>query len=370
MDLLTLFKVHLMIFFSLLCLHARADGSRSIVFLDSPDHHYLRSHPSDDTEKISLISLPEVASAVSVLLGFAPEASLPDNTFSKLDEVLSPNPFDRPHAVFMLEVSGIEGELMSQNGNMYRGSIGSPHKAEIPLSDGDEISVVPLDEPLGECGTACIDNKLHDLANWFGGSYMGASDGSDGKLNIPLASGTSIDLHLSKEADREFVLSLVSLIHNVKKAIEMHEDFAESHQSPSELLTGSFTGIEALKQQYGPGNVVQQGMELFQATLTKLFDSLLASYKGKIVGVILSSEKSSLDSAITLDMKHSSRASRWLEEEVQTNVIIHPEILLARRSLAWVTGIILLVSTLIGVYLLVNMPLTRDTLLYSNVKLD
>ncbi|KAK1308532.1 hypothetical protein QJS10_CPA09g02011 [Acorus calamus] len=288
MDLLMFFKVHLMISLSLLCVQARADGSRSIVFLDSPDHHYLRSHSSDDTEKISLISLPEVASAVSVLLGFAPEASLPDNTFSKLDEVLSPNPFDRPHAVFMLEVSGIE--------------------------DGDEISVVPLNEPLGECGTACIDNKLHDLANWFGGSYMGASDGSDGKLNIPLASGTSIDLHLSKEADREFVLSLVSLIHNVKKAIEMHEDFAESRQSPSELLTGSFTGIEALKEQYGPGNVVQQGMELFQATLTKLFDSLLASYKDL-------HEESSLEKCLKTITLRILLELRWLEEEVQTNVI-------------------------------------------------
>ncbi|GFY93028.1 putative type 1 membrane protein [Actinidia rufa] len=53
--------------------------------------------------------LPEVGAAVSVLLGFAPPATLSAASSSKLNEVLMPNPFDKPRAVFMLDVRGAEG---------------------------------------------------------------------------------------------------------------------------------------------------------------------------------------------------------------------------------------------------------------------
>lgn len=85
--------------------------------------------------------LYEVAATISVLLGFAPPSSLPaDSSYkvhseanlfilnfvtvklwhfgplhSQLNEVLAPNPFDRPHAVMILEVSGVEGQSFQLN---------------------------------------------------------------------------------------------------------------------------------------------------------------------------------------------------------------------------------------------------------------
>ncbi|KAL2491764.1 Uncharacterized protein Adt_27392 [Abeliophyllum distichum] len=54
-----------------------------------------------------------VGAAASVLLGFAPPSTLSASCSSKLNEVLVPNPFDRPHSVFMIEVTGVEdSELM------------------------------------------------------------------------------------------------------------------------------------------------------------------------------------------------------------------------------------------------------------------
>lgn len=72
---------------------------------------------------------------------------------------------------------------------------------------------------------------------------------------------------------------------------------------------------------------------------------------GKIVGVVLLNEISSLNSGRMLDVKFSARSSRWLEEVGSLDPTKMPEVRLVRRTLAWITGLILLISTLIGVRL-------------------
>lgn len=51
-------------------------------------------------------------------------------------------------------------------------------------------------------------------------------------------------LHLFQKADREFTASLLSLICNFRRAVELHEDLVQSTQSPAELITGCFDGIK------------------------------------------------------------------------------------------------------------------------------
>lgn len=79
---------------------------------------------------------------------------------------------------------------------------------------------------------------------------------------------------------------------------------------------------------------------------------------GKIVGVVLLNEKSSLNSGRMLDVKFSARSSRWLEEVGSLDPTKMPEVRLVRRTLAWITGLILLISTLIGVRLPLLMGFT------------
>lgn len=69
---------------------------------------------------------------------------------------------------------------------------------------------------------------------------------------------------------------------------------------------------------------------------------------GKIVGVVLSNTESYANLGPLLNIKLSNHGARWLGEVDPLNVTIG-EVILVRRSLAWITGIILLVSTLIGV---------------------
>ncbi|KAL5711745.1 hypothetical protein ACHQM5_013992 [Ranunculus cassubicifolius] len=347
----------------LLCLQIRAeDNTGSILFVDGPNQQFLRSHPSDDVTQTSSMSLSDVGAAISVLLGFSPPASLSEDSSSKLNEILSANPFSRPRAVVMLEINGIEDQRIvdhlskCQVGSVIRSKVllGS-EKAEIQLPGKDEVSVMSLDESLGsECDASCIDKELEDLATLLGVSYG------------------SKNLHMSEKPDEEFMLRLLSLVRNMKKAMEKHADFSKRIGSPAELIIGSFSGLKVLQEKYGHDGASQQGTEFFLTTLTKLFNALQEAYQGQIVVVYYSNANPNVELGSISNVKIATRPSpRWLGEALNSTASTAiAEIVLVRLTLAWITGIILLLSTLLGIYYLLYMPITRDTLLYSNVKLD
>lgn len=337
----------------------------SAAFIDGASQRYLRDQQDDQDTSMSL---DEVSAAVSVLLGFAPPTSLPTSSSSKLNKVLLPNPFDRPRAVFLLQVDGSHASVdsfVSETGSIFKTRIEGAKNAATGLTDKDELIVIHSDESLVvDSGSDYLDNELTNLANWLGGSYQKA----DGKLSIPLESGNSLTLVVAKEADLEFASSLVSLLKTIKRGIQVHEDFSGGIMSPAELLVCHFTGIKALEDGYGSAEIVKQGTEVVRAAVTKAFNLLQGAYRGKVVGLVISTKEASPSLGSIIDAPSSLHISRRLEEASQTNATASE--LLVRKSLAWITGIILLVSTLIGVCLLMNMPLTRDTLLYSNVKID
>lgn len=362
-------KLHLLLLLSSLALQARAEIGGSVFFFDASNHKFIRGNSMAIEGEGTTLSANEVAATISVLLGSAP-VSLSTDSSLKLNEVLFPNPFDRPHAVFMLEVTGIKDPLSAFSysnkkvGSAFSSYVLGSSKADIELSGEQEVS--RLDESLNiECDAACIRQELA----YLGGTYAGTSESMDEELSFHLADGSSLNLHLAKKADQSFAISLVSLTRHIKKAVENHEVFAESIISPAELLLGRFTGIEALEEEYGSGDIVHQGIELLQTAITKSFELLQKSYGGKIVGVVLVNRESSVNSGSMLNVVFSAREPRWLAEVSPFDETI-AEVILVRLTLAWITGIILLVSTLIGIYYLLYMPLTRDTLLYSNVKLD
>ncbi|KAI5600743.1 hypothetical protein BDE02_01G045200 [Populus trichocarpa] len=362
--------LHLFVIFSLLFSLAKAETAGSVFFIDSQTRQYLRTPSPKDV--VQSMSLREVGAAVSVLLGFAPSDALSVASSSKLNEVLMPNPFNRPRAVFMLEVTGEIPSVAEQANAMFNGAFKSKivlgsDKAGIELP-GEEVSVVSLDEELADF----TDKEISDFASWLGGSYVvDPLEAWNGELAIPLASGATTSFHMSKKANREFIASLLALFRNSRRAVEMHEDLSQSTQPPAELLKGCFDGLKALGEQYGPEGAAQKGLELLLTTLSKMFDSLQTAYKGQIAGVIFFNTAPASESETVLDVVLTSQPSaRWLEETKTPSNGTIAEVALVRMTLAWITGIVLIIATLLGIYYLLNMPITRDTLLYSNVKLD
>ncbi|XP_019419954.1 PREDICTED: uncharacterized protein LOC109330274 isoform X1 [Lupinus angustifolius] len=364
------FICSLLVIFAILSLHVRGEASGSVFFIDGSN--FLRHRSSIIEVEHPSMSLQEVGAAVSVLLGFAPPSTLSAASSSKLNEVLSPNPFNRPHAVFLLEVNGITGlEKVIQDNAMFGNSFWSTDfsgsdKVDIQVSDG--VSVASLDG----ISEDCTDKEISEFASFIGGSYApDALEPLNGELTIPLANGASVSLHMSKKSERKFIVGLLSLIRNVKGAIQMHEELSQDRPSPAEVLIGQFNSIKVLQEQYEAESIAQHEVELLLATLTKIFSSLQEAYKGQIVGVIYSHEATLQELSNKFDVNFAPQhAARLLAESEALDVTKIAEVLLVRTTLAWVTGIILLISTLIGIYYLLYMPITRDTLLYSNVKLD
>ncbi|XP_071713335.1 uncharacterized protein [Rutidosis leptorrhynchoides] len=366
----------LLISSSIFCQQARADGTGSVLFLDSSIHQYLRS-PSSEPESLLI---PDVGAAISILLGFAPPTALSYESSKKLNEVIIPNPFDRPRAVFMLEIDGIEDMQrgVGLDNDVFSKALKSrvsegQNDVSIQLSDEEEVSLISLNEHVPSY-SEWTNQDLIDFAAWLGGSYVSnARDSFSGELIVPLANGVQLKLDMSKKADREFTTSLISLVYNVQRAVQMHGDLSGSTNSPAELIKGRFDGVKALQEQYGTDEIVQQGVELLLTSLSKIYDALQTAYKGEIVGVILLSGSDNKESETMLTLNFGSRpSSRWLEETKggmpdSTRIA---EVVLVRRTLAWLSGFILIIATLLGIHFLMNMPLTKDTLLYSNVKLD
>ncbi|KAK6929588.1 hypothetical protein RJ641_003682 [Dillenia turbinata] len=352
-----------------LCVKGSAD---TVFFIDSPTHHFLRTPSSDSNVQGNPMSLLEVGATVSVLLGFAPPATLSVAGSKKLNEVLLPNPFDRPRAVFMLEVGGAEDSqlFVDHNGSPFESALQSQvlpgsDKADIQLPNEDGVSVFSFDVLGSE--TTITDKDLEIFASWVGGSYVANElEPLTGALTLSSGNGADLSFHISKKEDREIIARSVSLFYNFQGALDVHEGLSGTIRNPAELIKGSFDGLKAF------GGVSQQRIKLFYITLSKILDSLQTAYEGNIVGVVIFKGTPLQESQPLMNVMFTSRpAVRWLEETTGSAESVEQEQkTLVRRTLAWITGLILLISTLLGVYFLLNMPLTRDTLLYSNVKLD
>ncbi|AEE76864.1 hypothetical protein AtNW77_Chr3g0183801 [Arabidopsis thaliana] len=353
----------------LLTLNYRGEASGSVFFIDGSNNQYLRPRSSSEALPMSPV---EISAAVSALLGFAPSATLTADGSSKLNKILKPNPFERPRAAFVLEIAGADDMLLETSpshsflGNAIRSSIKSDsYKADTELPD-NEVVVVSVNEPSSDV----TDKDINDFASWLGGSYVAGAEPSSGLLSIPLAGGANVEFNLEKEAERKFALNLLGLYQNIRQAVSVYDDLSHGIDRTAELTVGRFGGIDALAQEYGQG-MAKQGMDVLLSTLSKLFNLLETSHKGQIVGVIVLDERVNQESENLLNFGSSRSSARsMVEVEGIPSAAIIAEVILVRLTLAWLTGIILLIATILGVYFLMNMPLTKDTLLYSNVKLD
>ncbi|KAL0414100.1 UNVERIFIED_CONTAM: hypothetical protein Sradi_1611700 [Sesamum radiatum] len=370
------YSLTLLCILSLVSLNSKAAyGDSTVVFLDSPTRQFLRQPSTERLCQLKVylkvwmpkeietfgtgftgsLSPSEIGATASVLLGFSPPSTLTAASSSKLNEVLKPNPFDRPRAMLMLEVTGAEDSQLiddlekSPFSNALRIKVEGDERVDIQLPDENEVSFVSLN---GESSDPeCSEKELSDFASWLGGSYTEDASGPlNGELILPMADGAFLRLHMSERADREFTTSLVTLVNNIRRAKEIHQVLAKSERSPAELITGRFDGIKALQDHYGKEGIAQSGLEVFVNSISKAFDSLQAAYQGKIVGVIAKSGWAGPELENMFHVTVTSRPSaRWLEEtKASPNSTEIAEVLFVRTTLAWITGIILLIATLLG----------------------
>ncbi|XP_058182245.1 uncharacterized protein LOC131300423 isoform X1 [Rhododendron vialii] len=177
------------------------------------------------------------------------------------------------------------------------------------------------------------------------------------ELTIPLASGASLNLHMSKKADKEFIGSLVCLIRSIRRAMHMHQDLFGIMKKPAELIRGSFDGIKVLEEGYGTEGVTRKewSYSLLQlqrySTPYNPWTKVLQQGYGT-EGVTIKEWSYSLLQLQRYSTPYNpctKPSARWLEGTTGLpNSKDVAEGLLVRRTLAWVTGIILLVAAIMG----------------------
>ena len=83
------------------------------------------------------------------------------------------------------------------------------------------------------------------------------------------------------------------------------------------------------------------------------------NWAGQIAGVIFFNTAPASESETMLDIMLTSRPSeRWLEETKTPSIGTIAEVALVRLTLAWITGIVLIIATLLGVRLSNNKNLS------------
>lgn len=96
---------------------------------------------------------------------------------------------------------------------------------------------------------------------------------------------------------------------------------------------------------------------------------VIDDWAGQIVGVVFFNETPSPQSESVLNLMYTSRPSPRMLAETEGSrnaTLAAAEVLLVRRTLAWLTGIILIIATLFGVRLYVNKDL--ETVLHLKNK--
>ncbi|KAK9671512.1 hypothetical protein RND81_12G035100 [Saponaria officinalis] len=179
------------------------DGSSAVLFIDISTHQFIRHNSQTNS-----LSVKEVGAAVSVLLGLAP-VDLSAAGSAKLNEVLLPNPFDRPRHAFMLEI----GLSQDSQPMVYANTAAFGSGIKSRVIDGEGCAAIELpDKDVSHWSldvatdTLTTDKELSDFAT----SIDGNLDSVNGKLVIPLPSGSKLSLHMSKKADRKFATDLIS----------------------------------------------------------------------------------------------------------------------------------------------------------------
>ncbi|KAG0568295.1 hypothetical protein KC19_6G010200 [Ceratodon purpureus] len=357
----------------------QADGS--VIFVDSSvGPEYLRRTPAAEKE---VFSYDDVATSLAVLLGVVPGVSIDENVAAKVDSVVSPNPFQRPRAVISLNIGGVESDLIN-NGEtldslglkLYQQRAFVAKDSHVSQISGDGLNL----RLLTNLDAVDLNAEISEQDFQAEFVFMSASYNLDGDsktvttVSWDMSNGETFTLDTTKTADRLFFKELMGIFRNMQRAVSSQQPI--DLEEPANLYFGNFNGIEELRKAYGSGHQTQLASKFVLYAMNQALQFLQDNYNDKLVGVFTFT-KSSNDFEITV----SERRARFLQdadaaiaaptgspgnETYPEQMALH----LGNQAVVFFTVLILLLALVLSTCCMFTMPLTRDSLLYSGLKLD
>eukprot|EP00270_Netrium_digitus_P004997 TRINITY_DN1650_c0_g1_i1.p1 TRINITY_DN1650_c0_g1~~TRINITY_DN1650_c0_g1_i1.p1 ORF type:complete len:311 (-),score=82.93 TRINITY_DN1650_c0_g1_i1:332-1264(-) len=307
-------------------------------------------------------------------------------TEKKLDLLLSPDVFHRPSAVVVVNLEGLRTEWVRDNveGTKYRflaiedsavepAASHSPEHELVLAKQFSKLDIHVVDNENGRraCSGNCLMNELSSLG-WIQSSDVSVHL-EDMKVSLP---GSSEVLDMSKEEDVWAVRDFLSMLRTIK---EEAIDFRPGRHSL--ILYGKTTGLKKLTLQYNaPMEKIRAVGQLFFSALVDALSEMQHQSGGMIAPIVFMGEdNAAADTALQLMLTKAKQLAAAplgmsmprVSERILTETTVtltYDE--LVQRVVMWMTGLVLLIASLMTVYALAYMPITKDTLLYSGAKLE
>eukprot|EP00850_Spirogloea_muscicola_P002610 SM000010S04248 [mRNA] locus=s10:585670:588642:+ [translate_table: standard] len=328
------------------------------------------------------------AAAIAALL--ASRIPYTDSTTSlQVDALLAPDIFKRPEAVIVAVVAGIDqetfeailapGERSSLHGTWRHLSISraestSQSNSSAVTSEGLIKALADLPDLAGSnarrkslsCTSQqrCQGDCLQAFVEEWEESQRVANDAQNPQVGSP----DLIDL--MQETDQEYVSELSCFHKSAEDEVLRATTSSTSITTPQPvLLSGLITTLQALRKKHGTESTkYQRAAKLVIDVLVHSFRSLRTAYEGQVVGaLVLIGSIEDEEASLLKNSAQLIRVARKLQDSSLSSVRSRKFV---NKTIAILTGLILFVAALLGVYALLYMPLTRDPLLYSGAKVD
>ncbi|MCO5548293.1 hypothetical protein L7F22_001750 [Adiantum nelumboides] len=291
-------------------------------------------------------SISDVSAATSVLLGSAPLSFISDESASKLNELLVPNPFHRPCAVLLLILEQVKPGKFGYSALGQTGSTGFvvAHHRQLQIEAKASTLILSEDALLlnlnttidGVLKSTLGDGELNKLALFLGGSYEATKEPLKGVLSIELPDGDMVTLDLEKEEHRDFVLKLSAFFHRVQDAAQTLDRMSGG------LVVGTLTVSKEFYEAPDSSITLTEASNLHHLVVRKVFAHLDRVLNGGLVGVIVHPQQQ------TLDLKFNSGPARLQLLQTLSDTTTTVAEVLTETIIVYITGIILIVALIIG----------------------
>eukprot|EP00850_Spirogloea_muscicola_P016968 SM000141S00912 [mRNA] locus=s141:216533:219525:- [translate_table: standard] len=300
----------------------------AVLFLDdgnNGDGVFLRADDKSSEQMADLTPQAFAAAIAALLASHIPFSN--STTALQVDALLAPDIFKRPEAVIVAVVAG-------------------------------------MDQATKFCAASILQEESQRGADDAQSSQVGGPD------LIDLMQVVDTELDLMKETDQEYVSELSCFYKSAEDEVLRATTSNTSLTTPQPvLISGLITTLQALRTKHGTKSSKYQGAaKLVIDVLVHSLRSLRTAYEGQLVGaLVLLGNIEDEEASLLKNSAQLVRVARKLQDSSLSSVRSRRFV---NKTIAILTGLILFVAALLGVYALLYMPLIRDPLLYSGAKVD
>ena len=331
----------------------------TVAFLDGASKPYLKeSIPSQ-------LSADGYSVLQSVLSNEAPPSRVSEDVATEVDHFLIPDVFHRPVATWNVVVLGATPAELFANKETTDADIPAVKVAEVVGSSPVSMHRSPTKRVFQSCDISCLAESLGQGAERLGGSYQ-RQGSADLTGVLSLAQCSAEGLQLEQGALSFWAAELGALWRDLLTTPRVsnrpvHYDSA-------------LIGLFLVRQKYGiDSNAFRFSTCYTAATLKRLHQIVGEEVNGQLLMSILTQKHIETNVVVEEAMASHGRnllEIKWYGDNDPNYTALEKTKRFSTNTVAYVMFLILLFSGLGSFYAMVNMDFTKDTLLYSQARVD